>query len=197
MSVNFVDIDSFFGGIDLMSVMVFLLIFAVIFAILQKTRLMGDEKKNINVIISLVIALSAVLPHFSPSAARFDIVPIISEALPGVSIVLVAIVMMMILIGLFAHDRLYFGLTAPGWIAFLSFIVILVIFGSAANWWVPGFNTWISDMFGEGALRVVIMILIFGIIIAFITSEPNKDKKLGAMDGIGFHFDKLFGNGKK
>ena len=41
----------------------FLLIFTVIFAIMQKTKFLGEGKKNFNVVIALVIALIVVLPH--------------------------------------------------------------------------------------------------------------------------------------
>ena len=80
----------------------------------------------------------------------------------------------------------------PGWIAFFSFLIIVIIFGSAANWWWPGFNEFVTDLFGEGALSVVLMILIFGIIIAFITSDSDKDKKMGAFERMGINMKNLF-----
>ena len=188
-------LGDFFGSIDLPSLLVFLLIFAVIFAILEKTKLMGESKKNINILLAFVISLLAVIPHFYGYYSQYgviDIVDVISSALPSVSLVVVAIISMLILIGLFAHDRIYAGLSAPGWIALFSFITIFLIFGSATGKFWPEFNDSMTDLFGQDALSVVIMILVFGIVIAFITRDSSKDSKIGAMEGLGFHLNKLF-----
>ncbi|GAG35226.1 unnamed protein product, partial [marine sediment metagenome] len=40
----------------------FLLIFVVMFAILQKTRILGEDKKRFNMVIALVIGLMVVIP---------------------------------------------------------------------------------------------------------------------------------------
>ena len=37
----------------------FLLIFTIVFAVLQKTNILGKDKKNFNVILALVLALTA------------------------------------------------------------------------------------------------------------------------------------------
>ena len=43
----------------------FLLIFTLVFAVLQKTEILGDDKKNFNVIIALVLGLLFVVPHIA------------------------------------------------------------------------------------------------------------------------------------
>jgi len=49
----------------------------------------------------------------------------------------------------------------------------------------------LEDFFGEEAVSVVIMILVFGIIIAFITGgDKNKE---GAFQRMGINFKELFG----
>ena len=41
----------------------FILVFTIVFAVLQKTKILGDGKKNYNVMIALVMALAVVIPH--------------------------------------------------------------------------------------------------------------------------------------
>ena len=40
----------------------FVLIFTIVFGVLQKTDIFGQNKKNFNAIIALVVALSVVIP---------------------------------------------------------------------------------------------------------------------------------------
>ncbi len=189
---NFIEVLESWGLTDVM--LPFLLIFTLIFAILEKSHLLGQEKRNLNTIIALVFALMVVIPHVTDSyPAGVDAVEIINEALPSLSIVIVAILMLLMLIGLFAHEKVFLGLTMPGWIGFISVIIILVIFGGAAGWWDSGFNGWLGDFFGEDAIALVIIILVFGIIIAFITGDSKKEEKLSSLQRMGIDFGKLFG----
>ena len=162
----------------------FLLIFTVIFAILEKTKIMGEVKRNMNVGVAIIFALIVVIPHVTGNfPAGYDPVKIINAALPSVSLVIIAVISLMILLGVFAHDRLFFGVAAPGWVAIFSIITLVVIFGSAANWWTPGFMDKLERMFGTDILAIVIMVLIFGIIIAFVTGGGERDQ-VGAWERI-------------
>lgn len=186
-------------GEDLTEVLLpFLLVFVLVFAVLEKTKILGQDKKNFNVVVALVMALSVVIPHVTNQysvigfSSGADPVDIINSALPSVSLVVVAIVMLLILIGVFAHDKVFLGLTMPGWIGFFSILTIIFIFGSAAGWWYGDLNSQLERFFGEGVVEVVIMILVFGIIIAFITGEGKADKN-GALQRIGVNLGELFG----
>jgi hypothetical protein len=175
----------------------FMLIFVIIFAVLEKTQILGAEKRNLNTIMALVISLIVVVPHVTGNyPAGYDPIDIMNAALPSVSILVVAIIMLLIMIGLFAHDKVFLGLTMPGWIAFFSIVAIIIIFGSAAGWYASGFSSWLERVFGSDALAIVIMVLVFGVIIAFITGSGKMREEYGAMKGLGFYADKLFG-GKK
>ena len=169
----------------------FLLIFVIFFAVLQKTKILGEGKKNLNVVVALVVGLLVVVPHvtnrFPPDA---DPVIIINESLPQVSLVLVAIVFLLILIGVFGQDMVMLGVTMPGWITFISLGIIIWIFGGAAGWWSSGFDQFLEEKFGAEAVAVIIMLLVFGVIIAWITSE-SKDEKMG-LKRFGIDLDKLF-----
>ncbi len=170
----------------------FLLVFTIVFAVLEKVKILGEDKKNLNVVVALVLGLSVVIPHVTSSyPLSYDPVEIINGVLPSVSILVIAIMMLMILIGVFAHDKIFLGLTMPGWIGFFSLLSIIYIFGAAANWWGGNFASTLEDFFGEDAVAIFIMIVVFGIIISFVTS--TTDKKVGAMERLGFNFNELFG----
>lgn len=170
----------------------FLLIFVIIFAVLQKTKILGEGKKNLNVVVALVVGLLVIIPHvtgrFPPDA---DPVVIMNEALPQVSLVLVAIIFLLILIGVFGQDYVLLGVAMPGWITFISLGIIILIFGGAAGWWSSGFDQFLEEKFGSEAVAIVIMLLVFGITIAWITSE-GKDEKAG-LKRFGIDVDKIFG----
>ncbi len=173
----------------------FLLIFTVIFAVLEKTKIMGEGKRNMSIGIAFIFALLVVVPHVTGNfPAGYDPVAIINAALPSVSLVVVAVIALMILIGVFAHDRLMLGLTAPGWVGLFSIVTLVFIFGSAAGWWQTGILQWLEDLFGTDIVAVAIMLLVFGIIIAFVTGG-GEHEKVGALNRVGIDLGKLFGGG--
>jgi hypothetical protein len=171
----------------------FLLIFAVVFAILQKVKIFGSDKKNINVILSLVIGLLVVIPHVTNSYPEGqDVVEIMNKAIPNVSIILVAIVMLLILVGVFGTEWNIAGTGFATWVAFLSFLVVAYIFGRAAGWfnyW-PNWLGWLDD---PNTQALVVILLVFGLLIRFVTKEPNaaKDKE-GAFKKMTENFGKMF-----
>jgi len=155
----------------------FLLIFTIMFAILQKTNILGKEKKNFNLVVALVIGLSVVIPHVTNSyPPGADVVQMMNNALPNVSIVIVAIVMFLILIGLLGGEAKWMGGSLSGWIVILSGILVFFIFGRSAGWFetLPRWLNWLDD---SQTQALIIVILIFGILIWFITKEDKPDKK--------------------
>lgn len=170
----------------------FLLVFVIVYAILQKTHILGEGRKNLNAVLAIVVALLFVIPHvtdrYPPDA---DPVVIVNNALPQVSIVLVAVIFLLILIGVFGQDMVFLGVAMPGWITFISFVVIIIIFGGAAGWWESGFDVFLEETFGSEAIAIVIMLLVFGILISWITSESKEEKSL--LNKVGIDFSKLFG----
>ncbi|MBW2985045.1 hypothetical protein KY313_00105 [Candidatus Woesearchaeota archaeon] len=171
----------------------FLLIFAVIFAILQKVKIFGKDKKNINVILALVIGLLVVIPHVTNSyPPGQDVVEIMNNAIPNVSIILIAIVMLLILVGVFGSEVDIAGTSLAGWIALASFLVIGFIFGRSAGWfqyW-PDWLWWLDD---PNTQALVIILLVFGVLIWFVTKEPKgREEKAGAIKKIGEGLGKIF-----
>lgn len=175
----------------------FLLIFTLIFAVLEKSKILGEEKRNLNTAIALVFALIVVIPHITGKLpAGYDPVLIINSVLPSVSLVVVAIISLMILLGVFGHERVTLGMSLPGWVSLFCVVALILIFGSAAGWWASGFLDWMNSFFSSDALAVVIMILVFGVIIAFITGGGGDRENLGLFKGVKNGLDKIFVGGK-
>ena len=177
--VQFVGKLESFGLTD--ALLPFLLIFTLIFAILQKVQIFGKEKKNINVIVALVIGLMVVIPHVTQSyPPGKDVVEIINNAIPNVSIIIVAIIMVLILIGVFGTELDIAGSSLAGWVAFLSFLVVGFIFGRSAGWftYLPNWLGWLDD---PETQALVVILLVFGVLIFFVTKEPKKEKTDGAL----------------
>ena len=177
-------------------VLIFLLIFVIIYAILQKTRVLGEGKKNLNIMVAVIVGLLVVIPHvtgqFPPNA---DPVIIIGDALPSISIVLVAIIFLLIMIGVFGQEKIFLGMSMPGWVAFFSFAVIVIVFGGSAGWWSGYFGNTLQQLFGTESIAIIIMLLVFGMVIAWITSDSKENDDKSAMKRMGVDFSKLFGGG--
>jgi len=190
---EFVRILDSWGLTDVM--LPFLLIFVIIFALMAKTKILGEDKKKYNLIIALVIGLLVVIPHvlnvYPPEA---DVVEIMNKALPQVSLIAVAVIMLLILIGLFGGEAKWMGSSLSGWIAIVAFIAVLIIFGGAAGWW---YNwSWFYRFFGVETVAIIIMLLVFAIIVWWITRGEGKAEQANVLSNIGDWIGKAFG-GKK
>lgn len=190
---EFVRILDSWGLTDVM--LPFLLIFVVIFALMAKTRILGEDKKKYNLVVALVIALLVVIPHvlnyYPPES---DVVEIMNTALPQVSLIAVAVIMLLILVGLFGGEAKWMGSSLSGWIAIVAFIVIIIIFGGAAGWWENW--SWFYDFFGAETVAIIVMILIFAIIVWWVTRGEGKEKEANALSQLGKWVGEMFG-GKK
>ena len=108
-----------FGLFDV--VLPFLLVFAIVFAILEKTKILGQEeggapKRNINSIVSFVIALLVVSTN--------KIVTALNEALPNIVLLVVILVSFLLLIGVFSKsEELDFYAKHKGWYRFFMVII--------------------------------------------------------------------------
>jgi len=87
-----------YGVLDVL--LPFLLVFTIIYAVLLKTKILGD-RKNFNVIIALILGLLFVIPHILGTyPLGYDPVRVLNETLPSISLVSVAAIMLLILLGI-------------------------------------------------------------------------------------------------
>lgn len=167
----------------------FLLIFTVVFAILQKVNIFGKGKKNFNVIVSLVMSLSVVIPHVTgryPAGA--DVVEIMNKALPNVLLVIILIITVFILIGMFGFEANWISSGTAGGVVVLAFIVVVWIFGYAAGW----FRYFPSWLLNSRTQSLIIIILVFGLLIWWITRDSNDGDAAKGVAHIGKGLADLF-----
>lgn len=162
----------------------FLLIFAIVFSILEKTRVLGTDeiegkkysKKSINAIVAFVISFLVV--------ASSNLVRVINEAVANIVLLLIIIIMFLMLIGTMFGSKEVTLENYPGWTKFfmiLMFIGIVVIFLQALGWlkYVIGFFVISYQLEWAAALVLIIFIVAF---IWYVTKEgkaPSKEKKEG------------------
>lgn len=177
---------------DLLEVILpFMLIFTLVFAVLQRTKVLGTEDgkpmKNYNVVIALVMALGTIIPHFlwgmySPtrtcrlSNGFIDVVCTINNALPNVSLIIVAVLMFLIVIGIWGKNVDIGGTTLGGVVGIASIIAIVAIFAVAAGW-VGRMPNWLGFLRDPQTQALVVVILVFGLIVRFIVGPSDKDKE--------------------
>jgi len=168
----------------------FILVFVIVFAVLQKTKILGEDetgrpRKNFNSVIALVMGLAVVIPHIIGSyPPNSDIVNIINQALPQVSVVMVAVIMLLLIIGVFGGGVNIAGSSLAGWAVIFAILVTVYIFGAAANWfYLPDWAWFVADAETQS---LIIVILVFALIIWFITKEDKPKEKKGPsfMEGL-------------
>ncbi|MBS3125054.1 hypothetical protein J4211_02260 [Candidatus Woesearchaeota archaeon] len=149
----------------------FLLLFALVFAILQKVELFKNDQgtkpdKKMHGLIAFAIAALVVLPHITGGVydARSDPINIINTFLPSAAILLMVILMVVLLTGIVHFPNLPVRLVT---IAAAILLMLTMVFQAF-----PAFApSWLIDDPNMQAL--VIVLLVFGLIIWFITREDT------------------------
>ncbi len=124
----------FFNDIGIYDVILpFLLIFTIVFAILEKTKVLGTEeiegkkytKKNLNAMVSFVIAFLVV--------AWTQLVRIINETMANITLLLLVSVAFLLLIGSFYKEDEQVALFGAwrSWFTWIMLIGVALIFGAA------------------------------------------------------------------
>ena len=175
-----------FGLFDV--VLPFLLVFAVVFGILEKTKILGTEKvgdheysrKNLNAIVSFVLGLLVV--------AATKIVGVINQALPRISLLVVVSLSFILSIGLFMKpgDTIYDKLGGR-WLTFLMigmFIAVVLIFLSVIpananqSWLDYGFE-FVKEFWSGTLISSIILFAIIIWAIMYITSPKSESENKG------------------
>ncbi len=174
----------FFNEIGIFDVVLpFLLVFTIVFAILEKTKVLGYEeidkvhytKKNLNSMVAFVIAFLVV--------ASTKLVAIINQTMSQVVLLMLLAVCFLMLVGVFLGDKEFKLDWKDPWMIFFTFFMfigILLIFlqaiknDSGKSWleifWDFIMKNWSSQAVGA----VILMILIIGFM-WYIVSD-NKPK---------------------
>ena len=140
-------------------VLPFLLIFAIIYGILEKTKLF-KENKAINPVIGFIVALISI---------QFDVIPIFfSEIFPRVGIGLVILLISLIFLGFIIPKENWANYTLFG-IGALILIVILVKTAGSLGWSTGYFFSQYWQTIAGG----IFILVVLGVIVA--ASRPKEE----------------------
>lgn len=168
------------------TVLPFLLVFTLIFAFLEKTKVLGTEKykdgdsdshdipkKNLNAMTAFVIAFFAV--------ASSQMVGFINEATGSIVLVIFLIFSFMLTVGSFSkqQDEPFF-LEKPWDIIFqvIAFVAILLIFLNAMGWLDVVLGA-LAFIYNAEAFAMIAMLLIVVAFVFFIVADFGKGSSKG------------------
>ena len=168
---TFTDLFTWFDRLGVAdSLLPFLLVFSIIFAILERVKIFGENNKKTHVIIALIMGILFVIPHVTgtyPSGS--DPVSIINTAIPNVGVVLIAIIMIMLIVGVFGHNLNIKGSALSVVVILLAFGYVIYIFGWAAGWWSTGGTfSWGLGFLGDPETRAMLIVLAVFLIVVFV-----------------------------
>ncbi|MBN2422397.1 hypothetical protein JXB41_04155 [Candidatus Woesearchaeota archaeon] len=201
--MNFVEMIQTLESYGLLDVLLpFLLVFTISFAVLQKSNILGDNKRPFNKIVAFVMAMAVVIPHVLMGTASktdailtngmIDVVEVMNNSLPNVSLIMVACMMALLLIGVFGKDVNIGETDLISVVVIFSIIAVAVIFANSAGW-IGTPPSWLGWLFDEETTSLIIIILVFGLIIWFITREERPEDKRKPLKDF---FQGIYGKGK-
>ncbi|MBN1377573.1 hypothetical protein JW949_04560 [Candidatus Woesearchaeota archaeon] len=157
----------------------FLLVFSIVFAVLEKTALLGydktgDEKvtkKNLNAIIAFVCGFVVV--------ASSKLVGVINNVMGNVVLLLLLGICFMLLIGAFHQQTEEGFFLEGGWktsFIVIMFIGILLIFANALGW-LQGLYQYLQTHWDSNAVTSIVLVIVVILFMMYITKDRSKPKK--------------------
>ncbi|MBI4153001.1 hypothetical protein HY497_00625 [Candidatus Woesearchaeota archaeon] len=154
-------------------VLPFLLVFTIVFAILEKTRVLGTEKidnkeytkKNLNAMMAFVIAFLVI--------ASTTLVRIINEVMANVVLLIVLVISFLMLVGIFLGTSETTLEKYPGWMKFfmvILFIAIVAILLQAMGWLEAIINVLVLSRTSDWAATLVLLIIVIAVMI-YVTRD--------------------------
>jgi hypothetical protein len=149
----------------------FLLVFTLIFAILDKSKMLGEDKRQINALVSLVIAIIFITFPFARE--------IVVKLIPFLVVCIVILFVFMLIFGFITAkkegDMLNKGLKIALGIIFGLAVIVAVL-------WITGawerIYQWVKDEgYAENIILNVFMLVVIGGAIAVVLSSGGKEKK--------------------
>ena len=178
MASAFRNVIEFFEEIGLYDVVLpFLLVFTIVFAILEKTKVFGTEtisgvqypKKNLDAVASFVIAFFVI--------ASSKLVEIITTVSSCTVILLMLSVLFLLLVGSFMKEG-EGGFLTGNWNLFfmlMMFVGIVLIFVYALGWWDAIWGFFRFETGGEVTGSIILISIIVLFIWYIVKGEPHKE----------------------
>jgi len=152
-----------FGFYDV--VIPFLLVFTLVFGVLQKIKIFGKESKQYNALISVTIALLFV--------AASNLVEAVNQYMPVIGLVLAMFLGLMLMLGMFGVKEGSKGVQTLGWV--LAGLVSITI-GLA---YLPQIK-WFSDFFGSlenYSTLLLTIVIVMAVVIWLIKSDSTTSSE--------------------
>jgi len=187
MATTFRGVIEFFNQLGIYDVILpFLLVFSIVFAILEKTKVLGYEdaekkltKKNLNSMVAFVIAFLVV--------GSTKLVSIVNETMANIVLLILLAVSFLMLVGVFlGTEETKFKWDDP-WMIFFSFfmfIAIVAIFLHAiktdsGQTWLDYIFSYISSNWSGNTVGTIILAIVVVGFMWFVTKSPKKEEKKG------------------
>lgn len=168
-------------------VLPFLLVFTIVFAILEKTRILGIDKidnkeytkKNLNAMVAFVVAFLVI--------ASTALVRIINEVMANVVLLIILVISFLMLVGIFLGTGETTLEKYPGWMKFFMvvlFIAIVAILLQALGWLKLIIDIFALSPTTDWAATLVLLIIVIAVMI-YVTRDSSdygsheKPKKEG------------------
>ena len=183
---TFRNVIDFFGDLGIYDVVLpFLLVFSIVFAIFEKSRVLGSEeidgkkqsRKNLNAMAAFVIAFMVV--------ASSKLVETITKISSHIVLLLLLGVFFILLIGSFQKESPEGATLTSGWnLAFIiiMFIGLVGIFLNAltrsnGDTWLDTGWDFLVNHWSSKAIASIILLIVIILFMWFVTKEPKKDTK--------------------
>jgi len=147
----------------------FVLIFTLVFAILQKSKILGEGKKQIDAIVGLVVGLILIAFPFSRD--------IVVKLMPFLAVAITVLLVFMIFYGLaYGNAEMNKWIKAAFLIIFSLALVTVFLF--ITGWWDPIYD-FMFNRTGSGQvwINVLLIIIIAAAVIAVLRGSKEKKKE--------------------
>lgn len=146
----------------------FVLVFVLIFAILDRTKILGEGKRQINALVSLAIAL--IFVTFSRA------VGIVVGLMPFLAVVVVIILVFFILYGFIATDneglKIPLGIKIAGGIVVLLALIVAVLVVTGV--WGDVMSIFTNPGSSSIATTAVILVIVAGMVAVVLTTGKKS-----------------------
>lgn len=148
------------------SILPFMFVFVLVFAILEKVKILGSQAKKFNIVIAIIFGLLFVIPHvmnYYPYG-NYDPVQIVNDSIPDVSLTVIFIFLFFLLVATLSGKGPE-AILSPSMTKFIllgAAIAVVFIFGGNAGWWETGLlNGITSEDIGNVAIILFFLFLIY------------------------------------
>lgn len=155
----------FDNPIFLEAILPFLLVFVLVFAILQKTKILGEDKHQIDALVSLAIALILI----SVPAARNIVVNLMPWLAVGLSVIFIFLILYGFVVGDLTRENV------PSWLK-NGAAVFAVLFTVGTVFYVTSLWDWLGDWLsqescGDVWISIVMILVIVGVVVVAVKGD--------------------------